>query len=228
MMLRTAQGLGLAMAATAAATMAWHPRAAQVDAAPALEQLVPHQFGEWREVQGGPPQIDPTAGESEERTVDHPYDDVLMRTYVNSLGETVLLALAYSRNQKQEVKIHRPDVCYAAQGFAVTHRGPSVLHLAAAAHGIAAARLVARAPGRAEAVSYWIRIGDTYSESAWFIRYHIFMEGIRGRALDGMLVRASRIVRGGRISEREFALQERFLAELVEAMPPGSRWLLVS
>jgi len=42
-----------------------------------------------------------------------------MRAYQNSQGQIVYLALAWGEQQRQEVKIHRPDLCYVAQGFKV-------------------------------------------------------------------------------------------------------------
>ncbi len=69
-------------------------------------------------------QIDPGKGTADEPNMDRPYDDVLMRAYGNSQGDIVLLAVAYGRNQRQEVKIHRPDVCYTAQGFQLVERSP--------------------------------------------------------------------------------------------------------
>ncbi len=54
-------------------------------------------------------------------------------------------------------------------------------------------RMLVKAPGRTEAVSYWIRIGNVFTENPWAIRYHILKQGLAGKAVDGVLVRASRI-----------------------------------
>jgi len=224
------QLLGIAMAATAAASMLLQPRAIPVNEGPPFAQVVPRQFGDWREVEIAATQVDPANGAGRDPNVDHPYDDVLMRAYANSHGEVVLLALAYGRNQRQEVKIHRPDVCYTAQGFELVSRSRVDLPIAdTAGRHIPGTRMLVKAPGRIEAVSYWIRVGDVYTDNAWSIRYHIFAEGIKGRALDGVLVRASQIVsRAGLGSARQFDLQEHFLAELVQAIPAPARRLLVT
>jgi EpsI family protein len=153
-----------------------------------------------------------------------------MRAYANSRGDVVLLALAYGRNQRQEIKIHRPDVCYTAQGFELVSRSRVLLPIAdAAGRPIAGTRMLVKAPGRLEVVSYWIRVGDVYTDNPWSLRYYIFEEGIRGRAPDGILVRASQIIGpGGPTATQEFEIQERFLAELVSALPASARRLLVS
>jgi hypothetical protein len=188
--------LGATMLATAAAVMVLQPEPITASPEPILAQTIPAAFGEWKEVSFVGEQVDP-AKNAEDPSMDRPYDDVLMRAYGNSRGDIVLLTLAYGRNQRQEVKIHRPDVCYTAQG-------------------------------RTEAVSYWIRIGDVFTDNAWSIRYHIFSQGVSGRAVDGMLVRASQIVSDSKsVSPERYRVQERFLADLVRALPKQARRQLV-
>ena len=63
--------------------------------------------------------IDPRSQRPGETDPEAPYDDVLMRSYTNAHGEVVMLALAYGRHQRQEIKIHRPELCYTSQGYAV-------------------------------------------------------------------------------------------------------------
>ncbi len=45
------------------------------------------------------------------------YDDVLMRTYRRADGARVMAAFAYGRSQTQELKIHRPELCYSRAGL---------------------------------------------------------------------------------------------------------------
>jgi hypothetical protein len=78
-------------------------------------------------------------------------------------------------------------------------------------------------------VSYWIRIGDLYSRSPWKTRSYIFSEGMHGRIVDGILVRVSQTLAGSANATPElFAVQERFLTELVRALPAKTRELLVA
>ena len=141
----------------------------------------------------------------------------------------MVLALAYGAHQRQEVKIHRPELCYTAQGFEVMRRSPIDVPLSGGlvppAQG---ARMLVRGADRVETVSYWIRIGNLYSRSPWKTRSHIFTEGLRGRVVDGMLVRVSQMLPDlASATPQRFALQEQFLGELVAAMPPAARRLLV-
>jgi EpsI family protein len=220
--------LGVTMLATAAAVRLLQPEAIPASARVTLAETVPSAFGEWKEVSSVAEQVDPARNVGEP-SMDRPYDDVLMRAYGNSRGDIVLLTLAYGRNQRQEVKIHRPDVCYTAQGFQLLSRS----HVSFPVTGVSGRqvegmRMLVSAPGRTEAVSYWIRIGDVFTDNAWAIRYHIFQQGISGRAVDGMLVRASQIVSSAEAASPErYRLQERFLADLVHALPKAARHQLI-
>ena len=81
--------------------------------------------------------------------------------------------------------------------------------------------------GYTELVSYWIRIGSVYSESAWETRGHILTEGIQGRVPDGVLVRASRVVTDEVDAAAVHSSLEGFLAELVATAPADARRLMV-
>ena len=221
--------LGLAMIATALGVQWLQPESLSIDGRESLAQSVPTRFGDWKEVSFAADQIDPGKGTVDEPNMDRPYDDVLMRAYGNSRGDVVLLAVAYGRNQRQEVKIHRPDVCYTAQGFRLVERSPVAMPFSGAAGAsVRGMRMLVKAPGRTEAVSYWIRIGNVFTENAWAIRYHIFKQGLAGQAVDGVLVRASRIEQGsGGSANTRYSVQEQFLADLVHALPPQARHLLL-
>ena len=221
--------LGLSMIATALAVQWLQPEPLPINDRESLARSIPAQFGDWKEVTFAAEQIDPGKGTADEPNMDRPYDDVLMRAYGNSHGEVVLLAVAYGRNQRQEVKIHRPDVCYTAQGFQLIERSPVAMPFrGTAGTPVRGMRMLVKAPGRTEAVSYWIRIGDSFTESAWAIRYHIFKQGLAGQAVDGVLVRASRVEQGRAMgASARYRAQEQFLGDLVHALPPQTRRLLL-
>jgi EpsI family protein len=212
-----------------AAVAAWYftPRATAARVDVPLAQLVPRKFAGWRELDAPTSAIDPRGQRPGETDPEAPYDDVLMRSYTNANGDVVMLALAYGRHQRQEIKIHRPELCYTSQGYSVLQQSDATLAMSAqsAVHG---ARMLVSAPGRSEAVSYWIRIGNLYSTNAWKTRAHIFSEGLRGRVVDGMLVRVSQIVPDAAATgAARYEVQEKFLGDLVHAMPADARRLLI-
>ncbi|MFL6602482.1 MAG: exosortase C-terminal domain/associated protein EpsI [Steroidobacteraceae bacterium] len=205
----------------------------------ALERMIPKRFGEWVE-QGATleqvsPQIGGQAGQSDDqsdgqggppngsRTAHALYDQVLMRTYRRqSDGELVMLALAYGRRQVQEFKIHRPELCYYSQGYDVRFVGRS--HVALGPHfGVDSNLLMTRNRARYEPVTYWIRVGDQISRSAWETRWLIFKDGISGSVPDGILVRASSVVATEADSASAFRVQKVFFADLYNSLSPAAR-----
>jgi len=221
----------LAIGLTMASIAAWQltPRVRQHATVAPLASLVPVRFAEWHEIPLAAGAVDPRAQLPGAVDREAPYDDVLMRGYINPRGDIVMLALAYGSHQRQEVKIHRPELCYTAQGFEVLRRTPVDLPLTGvSAQPARGARMLVRGADRLETVSYWIRIGNLYSRGAWKTRAHIFTEGLSGRLVDGMLVRVSQIVPDtASATPQRFELQEDFLAQLVRALPANARDLLV-
>jgi EpsI family protein len=223
-------GVSLSLAAllvAAAASASWMtPKLAEITDAADLETTVPRAFGDWKELPRPFAQVSLATGEPD---MDQPYDQTVMRTYVNSRGEHVMLALAWGKRQRQEVKIHRPDLCYVAQGYEVKRLAPVRFDGIAAPNGesVVGKHMFAEAPRYAEAVSYWIRIGTLFSEDALDTRLQILREGLKGRVPDGILVRAS--MRGSSKEQLASAwpILDSFLEELVEAVPKPARRMML-
>jgi EpsI family protein len=218
-----------AMLAAAALAAGLAPAKTVADAGLDLAALVPAEFGRWRELRTGVPQIDLSPrrdGEDAARTTDDPYDQTVMRTYARADGAAIMLALAYGTRQRQEVKIHRPELCYLAQGFAVTRRDPVPIVFKDGA-AVTATRLLARSDRRVEPVTYWIRIGDEIAAGALQSRLAILRAGLKGRIPDGILVRVSTISPPGAAdTDRAYGLHEEFLRELVDAVGDRGRLVL--
>jgi len=194
-----------------------------------LSELIPRSFSGWHEVKVNIPHVDTVAsGDLSER---QPYDAQILRTYRNSAGDTVFLAIAYGRNQRQEIKVHRPEVCYGSVGWKVGDIHPINFQLTSSdGTQVSGIRMLAKHERhtRIEAVSYWIRIGHIFSQSGLRQRLHILWEGLQGRRSDGVLVRFSQLLPPGGNSSIAFATQEKFATELLQAMPSAGRALLIN
>jgi len=190
-----------------------------------LETLIPRQFGPWREVKTALVPMDLTPREGEAATMDQPYDQVLQRTYARSDGEIIMLALAYGRVQRQEVKIHRPELCYVAQGFEISHKEQVSLS-PYEGRSIQVFRLMTRGQHRVEPVTYWVRIGDEIPRNAWQSRWAILKSGFKGYIPDGILVRVSQALPTADLGAKSYEAQELFLRELLAHMSPGARAVL--
>jgi len=188
----------------------------------ALERMIPKQFGQWVE-QGAAVEQVPTQIEGGSHADRALYDQVLMRTYRRqSDGGMVMLALAYGRRQAQEFKIHRPELCYYSQGYDVRFVGRTRV-LLGPSFGVDSNLLLARNRARYEPVTYWIRVGDRISLSAWETRWLIFKDGISGSVPDGILVRASSVIQTEADSASAFRLQKSFFADLYHSLSPAAR-----
>jgi EpsI family protein len=198
-----------------------------IDHEPDLEQALPQHIDDWQMVAS--PLIQVGVSVDNSPNTDQPYNQSILRTYANTRGELIQLAVAWGRQQRQEVKIHRPELCYPAQGFRVLNlqdttfpvRTPAGLPI------IGKRMLTQDRNGQLEAVSYWIRIGGIYSDNAWRTRLHIVQEGLAGRIPDGVLVRVSQRIPQGTDLAPIYQRQEAFAARLVALTNAGARALLV-
>lgn len=220
---RVSLGIGAGMALAAMLAWAMVPRVSMTQPAPDLEIIIPKQFGDWRLVEAGLLQMDltPRIADGDEPRLNQPYDQTLMRTYRNSQGDTVMLAVAYGREQRQELKIHRPELCYTSQGFKVLSRRP--VQLAFADGAIPAVRLITSNGRRLEPVTYWMRLGNSFATDAWQSRLRIMKEGLLRRVPDGVLVRVSTAapLMAESVSE-DFRLQQEFLRDFRASVEANS------
>lgn len=189
---------------------------------------VPKAFADWKEVPSNQVQMDLVPKDDEERTTDNPYDDVLMRTYENSKGQRVQLALAYGKSMRQEVKIHRPELCYYAQGFQVKSLVFSDFGIVSTNHhSVVGKNMLVENQNYQEAVSYWIRIGEMYSQSPWQTRFYIIKKGLVGDVVDGVLVRASVILFDKESPDKAYQLNKLFLQDLSNHLNEKSKSILL-
>lgn len=203
------------------------PRLLEVEDAPQLEDTVPRQFGDWKELANPYAQVGVATGV--DPNMDQPYDQTVMRTYINSRGQQVMLALAWGKRQRQEVKIHRPDLCYVAQGYRVRSLQAAQFEGIAAPGGrpVLGKHMHAATDKGGEAVSYWMRIGQLFSEDALATRLHIMKEGLDGRVPDGILVRASMRTQGVEDTRAAWPVLDDFLKQLAGSVPPSTAELML-
>lgn len=162
------------------------------------------------------------------RTNDNPYDEVVSRQYADRSGQIVMLAVAYAAEQRQEVKIHRPDLCYPSQGFKQLSWEQRPLPAIEGERGpVGVVRMVVQQNDRIEVVLYWLRTGSDYGQRMWDGRVEILQQGLKGRVPDGILVRTSMIVPRVVDAPQAFAELERFAVGLYKSSDAGARALMV-
>jgi EpsI family protein len=205
----------LLCAAAALATAIAPTRLVAANTQPDLGAIIPQRFGDWTLEPAQPLQIvDPT----KQAEIDKLYAQVLMRAYVDSRGSRIMLSIAYGRDQRDNLAVHRPEVCYPAQGAQLLSSGGAMLDFPWGQ--IPARRLVTQFGARHEPVTYWIMVGHRALVDPLPIKLEQLRYGLRGRIPDGFLVRVSSIDPD---DQRAFADQARFLTDLLGALPPADR-----
>lgn len=219
--------LGTILVAAAVAARLATPTVHAINNEADLEQTLPKVIDEWRMVAS--PLVQVGVSTDTDPSIDQPYNQSVLRSYANPSGEMIQVAVAWGKRQRQEVKIHRPELCYPAQGYRVLDLSDTTFPLnTPAGLPIIGKRMLTRdRNGQIEAVSYWIRIGSIYSDSAWRTRLHIVQEGLLGRIPDGVLVRVSQHVPDGTDLGPVYQRQEAFAARMVSLTNSGARALLV-
>lgn len=195
-----------------------------VNAVPDLDAIIPEKFGEWVQIADPFTQVSLTTGNND--LVNLIYDKVVMRTYTNKNGYRVMIAIAYAREQKQDIKVHRPEVCYVAQGFQLLRQIPNIIDMLDA-KPIKAQRLLVRNQVRYETISYWIRIGDDYPTSGMSARLKILRDGLKGKIVDGVLVRVSTVISDKEGAAEAYKKQEDFVKSLIISVEPSKRSLFI-
>jgi EpsI family protein len=210
--------IGLCMFAAAGMALALKPTQKIADANPKvdLEVLIPRQFGDWKTDETIVPLI---ADPELQAKLDKIYNQTLTRTYVNSRNERIMLSIAYGGDQSDSMAVHKPEVCYPAQGF-------HILKIAAGTFStgegdIPVKRLVATQGQRIEPITYWTTIGDTVSASSglqW--KFNQLKYGLTGKIPDGLLFRISSIQADENAAYRA---QDDFSRALLSALTPEGK-----
>jgi len=204
-----------------AAFLAWFltpvitERAVAID----LESLIPRQFGVWHmDEKTNIEIINPRL----KRRLEEIYSQTLTRTYVNNEGRRVMLSLAYGADQSTENRVHRPEVCYPAQGFVLSSQKKEVINEGGSE--LPVMRIVADAGSRREPLTYWIRFGDSMIRGSLEQSFARIGYGLRGIIPDGMLFRVSEI---NTDAQQSFALQDEFIADLLNHVSPEAKKALI-
>ena len=208
---------GVLMVIAAMLAVAARPteRIADASAPVDLEKMIPTEIDDWR--------IDPSVmplvvSPDAQAMLNKLYNQTLARTYVNSAGQRVMLSIAYGGDQSDSLRLHAPEVCYAAQGFDVARNrvGELITNYGA----LPIKRLVATLGPRKEPITYWMTVGDRATLSGISQKIAQIRYGMTGKIPDGILVRVSSI---GADAAQNYDVQDRFIKGLLAEMKDSDR-----
>ncbi len=180
-----------------------------------LETMIPKAFGEWREEpQNQTLIVDPQQSELIKRI----YSQTLSRTYINSDGYRVMLSIAYGNDQGDAKQVHKPEVCYPAQGFTLKNKQLGLLETESGT--IPVTRIQTSLGQRHEPVTYWITVGDYVVSSGLGKKLTEMRYGLNGQIPDGLLIRVSSI---DPEVDRAFEMQRKFASQMLLEIKPDYR-----
>lgn len=209
--------VGLALLAAAGLALALTPREKVADHGPKidLETMIPKKFGDWKiDEEIVPLKADP----AQTALLNKLYNQILARTYVNGSGQRVMLSIAYGGDQSESMQVHKPEVCYPAQGFQMLKEADGNLNTGYGA--IPVRHLVAAQGQRIEPITYWITIGERVAGSSMKWKLEQLKYGLTGKIPDGMIFRVSSISSDESVA---YQVQDSFVKELLRFMSPADR-----
>lgn len=184
-----------------------------------LENMIPHSFDEWRV----DPNVIPLQPSPDlQATIDKFYEQTLARTYVNLSGERVMLSIAYGGEQSRSLQVHKPEGCYAAQGFMIQRE--SMGQLASDFGAVPVKRVVAEKGPRTEPITYWVTTGDKVTHDGLSWRLAQLRYGLSGEIPDGIVFRVSTISKDVSAS---YAIHDKFVNQLLAALNAKDRGRLI-
>src|SRR5574343_204919 len=186
----------------------------------AIEKIIPATFGNW-EVLDRPSVV--LVNPQQQEVLDRIYTQIVNRTYRHvGTGQMIMLSIAYGSDQTKREQIHRPEICYPAQGFQINESEKSEILFGSTT--IRATRLIAHQGQRTEPITYWIRIGSQIVRGSLEQKYTIVEQGLKGIIPDGVLFRVSSVNADFR---NEFILHEEFIKELLKSLPAETLPILI-
>jgi EpsI family protein len=209
--------MALLMFAAAGLALAMTPRQKIADAreTPDLNTMIPRQIGEWII----DPSIVPIEPSPEVRAyLDKIYNQILSRTYVHPSGRRIMLSIAYGGDQSDALQLHRPEVCYVAQGFEVLNIVAGTL--VTPYRELPVKRLLALQGNRNEPITYWVVVGDKATPAGIRQKLAQLSYGLTGKVPDGFLVRVSSI---SSAPPRAYEQHEEFIQAMLGAMSEKHR-----
>jgi len=212
--------IGLALILAFWGGFALEPKKHADDYAPKfnLETAIPKHFEGWEVDETIVPlQVDPVRL----ALINKIYNQTLSRTYINHQGERVMLSIAYGGDMSESMKVHRPEVCYTAQGFQIQDMEIANINIGYGV--ITGKRLLAKMDTRVEPITYWIVVGNTASLNALKWKLEQLKYALTGEVADGLLFRVSSLGE----KDSAYQLQQEFVKNLLKSISSESRKHLI-
>lgn len=182
-----------------------------------LAAMLPEQFGDWKSI---PVNANRVVNPQQDELSARIYTQTLTRLYRNQMdGQQVMLVIAYGADQRDDLQVHYPEVCYPGQGFEVLSNKKLKLDTR---FGMLPVRRMETQLGksRTEPVTYWAMLGDKVVLDGMQKKMTEMRMAWAGKRTDGLLFRISTIDPD---AAHAFAGQTRFVTDLLDTLSAADR-----
>ncbi len=183
-----------------------------------LETMIPKQIDHWREDDS---LVYLLVSSQAQSLINILYSQTLSRAYINDEGQRIMLSIAYGSDQSDMMQVHKPEVCYSAQGFQILKSAAGIFNTGFGT--VPVKRLLAVQGTRVESVIYWITIGDTMTINRRQWKLAQLKYGLTGKVPDGMVFRVSSL--GDEAVA--YPAQEDFIKALLKTLSAENRKRLI-
>ncbi len=159
--------------------------------------------------------VDPTR----QAVLSYLYTETLAENFANDSNQRIMLSIAYGKDQSDGHDVHKPDLCYPAQGFTILEQRGMTLELDTN-HRINVQYLKTQNGERIEPLIYWTTAGDFVYQSRWQKKLIAFDYAKYKLIPDGMIVRVSTIEADDAVAMKEIS---EFVRDWYAAMPAAQR-----
>lgn len=189
---------------------------AQVYPREPLVSEVPQTFRHWSL---SPTNVAAVVDPTQQSVLEYLYAETLGANYVNAKHQVVMLSLAYGKVQSDGSDVHKPDLCYPAQGFRILEEKNFPLALDAN-RTISVRYLKTQNGSRVEPLLYWTTAGDYLYQSKIQKKLIGFKYSRDNLIPDGLVLRVSTIDTD---SAAAIDLLSNFIKEWYTSMPETKR-----
>jgi len=181
------------------------------------QHVIPDSVGDWQAIDvlqsGSNPEL--------QDKLDSLYSQIISKTYRNSHGQYLMLLIAYGTVQDNINHVHRPEICYPAQGYKIPLLYKAQIDSAWGT--LPVMRMEARKNDRNEWVTYWIRVGNDLTRGMLEQNWAQLKYGLMGQISDGLLFRVTML----QDDKTAFVIEDQFVDDMLQNMSPDDRrWLI--
>ena len=146
------------------------------------------------------------------------YENLETRIYEGPSLPAIMLLIAFSSIQQNDIQVHRPEVCYPASGYPILWSQP--IELGFGSTSLAGRELLADRGGLRERIVYWVRVGNAFPTNWAEQRTTMALQNLQGSIPDGALFRVSSIEEPD--SSKSVALRQ-FIEIFLSTVSPSFR-----